>query len=87
MTWQKIRELFPSQWVIIEAVGAYTEGPKHVIEEVHLADLFGGDYAAASQRYTDLHCADRNREYYVLHTDRVALNIGIFDGMTNRVVK
>lgn len=86
MIWQEIRDLCPHQWVLIEAVGAYPEGPKRVVNEVQLAGRFGDDSRAAHDRYTVLHAADRERESYSVHTDREELNIGIFDGRFNRIV-
>ncbi len=78
MDWQQIREHYPHQWVVAEAIRAYTEFSQRRVEELVVVDAFQ-DSQAAWTRYKQLHHEDRNREYYVLHTDREVLNIGVLD--------
>lgn len=85
MTWDEIRAICPKQWVIIEAVGAYTEGTNRVVNEVYLIAVFGTDVGAAWKRYAEVHRANREREYYVVHTDRVELDIRVLNAF-GRVV-
>jgi hypothetical protein len=77
MTWQEIRNLCPSQWVVVEAIGAYTEEQRRVINELVLLNVFGADVRAAWVRYEELHRADRYREYYVIHTERKETDIRV----------
>ena len=78
MNWQEIRKQHPDHWVVVEALNAVTLGAKRVIDQLALAGVFE-DWESAWQSYTGLHNADKWREYYVLHTARVELNIGVID--------
>jgi hypothetical protein len=84
MDWQQIREQHPNKWVVVEALNAFTRGAERVIDELVLVGVFD-HWKSAWQEYTALHHADKWREYYVLHTDRVELNIGVIDSF-GRVV-
>ena len=85
MNWQEIRERYPHRWLVVEAYGAYTEGAQRVANQLEVVGEFGDDWKPAWERYKRLHSADRRREYYVLHTDRPELNIGVMD-MFRRIV-
>ncbi len=85
MDWQEIREQYPHRWVVVEAFDAYTEGRNRVINHLEVVGMFGDDWKPAWEHYKRLHHADKEREYYVLHTDRVELNIGVIDSF-GRVV-
>ena len=77
MTWQEIREKYPHRWLVVEAIGAYTEGAKRVINHLEVVGVFGDDWKEAWEHYEKVHSADRCREHLVLHTDREELNIGV----------
>jgi hypothetical protein len=79
MDWQAIREQHPQQWLVVEAFDAYSENGQRVIPHLEVIQAFGSDSMAAWSMYKSLHRADTNREYYVLHTDREELNIGVLD--------
>lgn len=79
MTWDDIRRQHPHSWVLVEAIEAYTDGAQRVIGEMRLIKAFGADWERAWESYKDTHHADRSREYYILHTDRQALDIGVID--------
>jgi hypothetical protein len=79
MDWQTICEQHPHNWVIVEAIKAYTEGAARIIDELDFVRAFGEDWTAAWEHYKKLHHADKQREYYVLHTNRENLNIGVMD--------
>jgi len=85
MTWQEIREQYPGRWVVVEALGAYTEGGKRIIPELQLIASFGSDWSEAWNAYKEVHHADIWREYYPLHTDRVELNIGVMDAFFRKL--
>ncbi len=85
MNWEELRQQYPQRWVVVEAFGAYTEQGKRIVPRLELIADFGDDWKPAWERYEALHDADRRREYYVLHTDREALNIGVLDAF-RRVV-
>jgi len=75
MRWEDAKKTNPPQWVIIEAVDAYTEGDKRVIENIQIVELFGEDNNGALRRYVQLHKVHPEKEYYVVHTSRPELNV------------
>ncbi len=79
MNWQEIRRQYPHRWLLLEATRAQTQGAQRVVEEWRVVDDFGDDWEAAWAQYKHVHRSDRSREYYVLHTDRAELNIGVLD--------
>lgn len=85
MDWQTLRTQYPHSWLLVEAFDASTEGDQRIIPHLELIASFGSDWDAAWERYKSLHHADRRREYYVLHTDRETLDIGVIDAF-GRVV-
>lgn len=79
MTWGEIRTQYPESWVVVEAFGAFTENGKRVIDHVELIASFGDDWERAWERYKSLHHADKRREYYMIHTHREEMDIGVID--------
>ncbi len=79
MNWQELRKNYPSSWLVVEAVGAFTENNQRVIPHLNFIAAFGSNWQAAWDHYKALHHADKQREYYVLHTDRAMLDIGVLD--------
>jgi len=79
MTWQEIRDKYPHRWLVVEAIDAYTEKGKRVINHLEVVGVFGDDWKEAWEHYEKLHDADKWREYYYLHTDRAELDIGVID--------
>ena len=86
MNWQEIREQYPHRWLVVEAFGAYTEGAKRVANHLEVVGEFGDDSKSAWAHYLRLHHADKRREYYVLHTDRPELNIGVLHSVSPRIM-
>jgi len=85
MTWEEIRQQFPHSWLLVEAIEAYTEGAQRIIPRLSVIQDSGSDWRSAWDEYKRLHHLDKNREFYVLHTDREALDIGVLDAF-GRVV-
>lgn len=79
MNWQELRKQYSHSWLVVEAIGAYTENNERIIPELSLIASFGSDWQAAWDRYKALHRVNKHREYYVVHTDRDALDIGVLD--------
>ena len=79
MTWAEIRTQYPESWVVVEAFGAFTDKGKRVINHVELIASFGDDWESAWERYKSLHHADKRREYYMIHTHREDMDIGVID--------
>ena len=54
MRWHEIRERYPGQWLLVEAIGAYTEGGKRVLDQFAIIGSFQ-DSTAALRVYQELH--------------------------------
>ncbi len=85
MKWQEIRELVPHRWVVVEAIDAFTEGSRRIVDELVLIRAFGEDSHEAWSFYKRIHAQDRWREYYYLHTDREELDIEAMDSFRRTV--
>jgi hypothetical protein len=74
MTWQEIRAQYPSQWLLVEALTAHTEGDKRILDQLSVIDTYA-DSAVAMQAYTQYHHNEPERELYVFHTSRETLEV------------
>jgi hypothetical protein len=74
MKWQQVRENFPSQWLLVEAIKAHTEGNQRIVEDLAVVDSFP-DSRSAWKCYVNFHELTPEREFYVVHTDRKMLDI------------
>jgi hypothetical protein len=74
MVWEDVKKLFPSQWLLIEAVDAHTDGPNRIIQQIAVIESFNEDSKPALRKYLDLHKVHKDREYYVVHTSKDQLN-------------
>lgn len=74
MKWSEIRQQYPDQWLLLEAVKAHTEGNHRVIEELAVVDTFA-DSPDALRQYNEMHRAKPQRELYVFHTSRESLDV------------
>lgn len=79
MNCHEIRTQYPHSWLLVEAFDAHTENGQRIIPHLELIAVFNQDWDATWERYQSLHRADKNREYYILHSDREALDIGVID--------
>ena len=79
MTWQELRTLYPDRWVLIEAIEAVTQSGHRIIALLQLVGDFDNNWSQAWEQYKSFHHADKQREYYVLHTSTETLNIGVID--------
>jgi len=77
MTWAEIRKAYPEQWLVVEALEAYTTednqrevGRLAVIEQCD-------DGSHAMQSYRRLHQQYPDREFYFVHTSREELDIEV----------
>jgi len=77
MIWENVKKAYPSQWVLIEAINARTEGEKRIVEQMDVVSSFADDGDSAFQKYIELHKIHKEREYYIYHTSNEALNIGV----------
>jgi hypothetical protein len=75
MLWTEIREAHPHQWLIIEALEAYTT-PNQQRELTQIGIIAQcADGQEAQQRYRQLHTQYPLREFYFVHTSRETLDI------------
>ena len=75
MQWTEIREHFPHQWLLIEAVEAHSAEDQRILDDIAVVQSFP-DWVSAWNGYKELHGKDPQRELYVLHTDREQPDIG-----------
>ncbi len=76
MTWSEIRSHYPHQWLLVEAIQAHSRSRagKRIVEQLAVMQTFS-DPLTAMESYKHLHRAHPGREWYVVHTDKEALDI------------
>ncbi len=74
MEWQQIRERYPAQWLVVEAIVAHTEANKRIVNQMAVVDSFTNSRSALNS-YIELHERAPEKELYVVHTDRETLDI------------
>jgi hypothetical protein len=74
MRWDEIRQRYPDQWLLVEALDAHTEGDQRILNQLAVVDTFT-DSTQALRRYQELHHESREREIYVFHTSREQLRV------------
>lgn len=74
MKWTEIRDRYPQQWLLLEAIQAHSEASKRVLEQLSVVSTFA-DSTAALKSYLQLHREAPQRELYVFHTSRESLEI------------
>jgi hypothetical protein len=74
MKWQEIRNHYPRQWLLVEAIKAHSEADKRILEQLAVVGAFA-DSVTAMRNYAQLHHEDPERELYVFHTSREILDI------------
>ena len=75
MQWPEIRQAYPNEWLIIEALQAHT-APDHrrLLDEIAIVErCANGNNAMTS--YRRLHQQHPTREFYFVHTNRQELDI------------
>jgi len=74
MRWDEIRQQYPDQWLIIDALEAHTRGDRRKLDQMTVVEVCP-DGAAAYRRYRELHQQHPQREFYFVHTTREELDI------------
>jgi hypothetical protein len=74
MKWEEIRQHYPQQWLLIEAIKAHTINNKRFLDRIAVIGMFP-DSNIALQSYAQLHKESPERELYVFHTSRAKLDI------------
>ena len=74
MDWDKVRQIYPNQWVLIEALKAHSDSGKRLLDQLSVLNSFS-DSLSAMQSYKHIHKNSPQRELYVIHTQKESLNI------------
>jgi len=74
MKWQEIREHYPGQWLLLEAIKAHTKASQRILDQLAVLGAFPNS-GVALQKYGDLHREEPERELYVFHTSRSTLDV------------
>lgn len=74
MRWSEVRAAYPDQWLVIEALGAYSEGNRRILDHITVVEVCP-DSVTAMQTYRRLHQQYPLREFYFVHTSRAHLDI------------
>ena len=74
MKWTAVRDQFPHQCLVVEALDARSELGKRLLEELAVVDQCP-DGESAMRTCLNLHRQYPGRELYVLHTDRENLDV------------
>ncbi len=75
MQWFEVREAYPDEWLVIEALQAITTpNSLRQIKEISVVERCE-DGKIAMQRYRQLHQQFPEREMYFIHTSRKELDI------------
>ncbi len=77
MTWTEIRKAYPGQWLVVEALEAYTaEDNQRKVARLAVIEQCD-DGSSAMQGYRRLHQQYPDREFYFVHTSREELDIEV----------
>jgi hypothetical protein len=74
MNWADIRQHYPHQWLLVEAIKARSEAGKRILEQLTVVNTFP-DSTTAMKSYAESHRQWPERELFVLHTDREVLEV------------
>lgn len=75
MKWSEIRQTFPNEWLVVEALKAHTTpNGLRKLDRIEVVKRCK-DGASAMQIYRHLHQEHPAREFYFVHTSREILDI------------
>lgn len=74
MHWTEIRQQYPDQWLVIDALKAHTEENRRKLDQMTVVEICP-DGVTAYERYRELHQQHPEREFYFVHTSREELDI------------
>lgn len=75
MQWSDIKKTYPNQWLVVEALDAYTSDNKtRHINNLAVVELCS-DSLSALKTYRHLHQQHPDKEYYYIHTSRSELKV------------
>jgi len=73
-SWDQVRQAYPNQFVVFEALRSHSLDNKRIVDAINVLESFT-DGSVAMKEYLKLHNLDRNKELYVVHTDKQNLDI------------
>lgn len=74
MNWSQVRQAYPDQWLVIEALEAHSTEAQRQLDRIAVLETCS-DGKAAFERYQRLHEEHPMRELYFVHTGREALDV------------
>lgn len=74
VNWSNLREHYPNQWVLFEALDASSQDGKRIVRSLSFVETFENSKTAL-EYYDKLHQKDPNREFYVSHTSKETLDL------------
>jgi hypothetical protein len=74
MEWPEIRQHYPEQWLLLEALKAHSQDEQRILEQLAVLGAFP-DSVAAWKSYQQTHREAPARELYIFHTSREKLDV------------
>ncbi|MNE72751.1 hypothetical protein D3C81_2161720 [compost metagenome] len=74
MNWETLRENFPNQWVLLEAIEAHSNDGRRILDRISLINAYD-EGKKALEEYKSIHKKEPSRELYVAHTSKTELKI------------
>jgi hypothetical protein len=68
MKWQDVREKFPNEWVLMEALDSHSEDGYWIVEEMSVVDNFGDDGNGTWKAQNELLKKYPQRQFFFYHT-------------------
>jgi hypothetical protein len=78
MIWQQVRESYPSQWVVLEAVEAHNIENKRIFENISVVEAMT-DSLVAMKQYQALHKKHPQREFLFASTVNDKLDVTVHE--------
>ncbi|GMN99946.1 hypothetical protein [Parageobacillus thermoglucosidasius] len=86
MKWSELRRQCPNQFVLVEAISAYSQNGKRIIEEMEVIDWYHSA-SDAWNGYKQQHKTFPAKELYIFHTSKEEIEVEeqYFIGIRGRV--
>lgn len=76
MLWQEVRETYPGQWVVLEAISAHDIENKRIFEDISVVKAVD-DSMEAHHEYRTLHRKYPEREFLFVSTKNEYLDVTV----------
>jgi hypothetical protein len=76
MLWQEVRDTYPTQWVVLEAISAHNVDNKRIFEDISVVKAVE-DSMAAHSKYRELHRKYPEREFLFVSTEKALLDVTV----------